>query len=195
MIYLPTNALAIVEFSATYYYTKQSFPNSNTTVEEDVSATRTYSGTLAWYVFNNTAIELFYSSNEDINIDNGVNLTDTSTGKTINTLRSVLVTDSLGIGIRQALASRKSRLIPTISIGHSSQTQMTKYRYFYTDGTSGSIESGKIESDVSYLTISLRLRITELLGLTGSITGTYSDFDFSEDPDQLRYSAGLSWIF
>jgi hypothetical protein len=195
LMLIQTSAWAVVEFSASYYYTKQEYPNTDTTVDDDVSVTRTYTGSFAWYVFSTTAIEVFYSSNEDLTIDNNVNLDDSSNGKTINTLKSTLMTDSLGVGIRQALAPRKSRFLPTISIGHSSQTQQTIFKYVYTDSTSGEVKSGEVEDDVSYVTLALRVRITELLGLRASVTGTYSDFDFSEEAEQVKYSAGLSWIF
>jgi hypothetical protein len=195
LILIQSSAFAAVEISGSYYYTKQEYPNIDTTADDDISVTRTYSGTIAWYLFSHTAIEVFYSTNEDINVDNDVGLDDTATGKTINTIKSTLTTDSLGIGIRQAFAGRKSAIIPTLSIGYSSQKQMTNYKYSYDDGGSGEIESGETESDVSYVTLSVRIRLTQALGLKGSITGTYDDLDFSESPQQLKYTAGLSWMF
>lgn len=191
LLLLPATSFALMELSGNYSYSKQNFGVDN----ENFSATRAYTATLAWYVFSTTAIEVYYSTSEDITQIN----TDATDGAiTIRNNRSSVVTSSVGGGIRQALAPRNSRFIPTISLGYVQQKQTGETYYEIDDGstiTPLTIGEDTSSEKIYYATFSLRIKLTKTLGLTGSATGFFDDFSFDNSTENVRYSAGLSWYF
>jgi hypothetical protein len=191
LLIFPATSFALMELSGNYGYTKQVFGAN----DENFSVTRSYTATLAWYVFSTTAIEVYYSTSEDVTQIN----TDASDGAiTIRNNRSSVVTNSVGGGIRQALAPRNSRFIPTISLGYVDQKQTGETYYEIDDGstvTPLTIGEDSTSEKIYYATFSLRIKLTKALGLTGSATGFFDDFNFDNSTENVRYSAGLSWFF
>ena len=118
---------------------------------------------------------------------------------TILEIDSTVVTEVAGVGIRQAFAKRKSAIIPSLSLGYAKYTTSGLSRY-HLKVDDKEVEPLEIEQDKkvfssSYATISIRLRITELMGLTLAAKTIMPDFDTSVAGDNVTYSAGFSWIF
>lgn len=154
----------------------------------------------AWFMWEYTAIELNYSSTTQRLLDKReVSAVDGNGDPfTIKQQDSTVVTEVSGVGIRQAFASRKSRIIPSLAIGYAKYTTYgtTKYTFDF-NGTEGDIESEKDKevSSSSYAAFSLRFRITQLMGLTLAAKTVMPDFDTSQASDNMTYSAGFSWMF
>ena len=174
-------------------------PGSTEDPGEAVATTEGFNVILAWYVFTYTAVELNYSQNTERLEDDRVSSTGGSSGTiSVNKIESVVRTKVQGIGLRQALASRKSRIIPSIAVGYAQLTTTGETTYTLSD--SGVTDELTILSDEEtqnsgYVSFVLRFRITELMGLTLMARSVMPDFDSSQADQNLFYSAGISWIF
>ena len=190
---LSINTFAVTELDFEFGYDKQVFGSER----ENKSTSSSYSGSLAFYFLSMTAIEFNYSQTEDrttsqYDISDGVIILDSQ----FDNIRST----TYGVGIRQALASRNSFLIPTISIGWARQKFVDSSETTYTSVSSGQSivirdEEEVREADSVFASFGLKIRLTKRLSLKGSVNTVFEAFEFNQAKDQLSYRAGLSWIF
>lgn len=183
---------ALIELNGEYGLSTQKYGTSRT---NEIEAT-TIGGSVAMYLFDLTAIELNYSQTETVTTENNVLAID-STYDLIGQENNVLVY-SYGIGIRQALASRKSRLRPSFSIGYARQfirdTSQATFRNNDT-GTSFIVNGNvtKTRDDSVFGSFNLELRLTERVSLRGSVKTIFKAFEFNRAQDNVRYLLGFSW--
>ena len=198
-----SNLYAYVDLSLSYTFTQRKIQGVETdtvTQEEAGQAITTSSGvsaTWAWFIWEYTALEFNYSSSNERLLDDRT-ATD-STGLTIKQIDSLVKTEVSGVGLRQSFASRKSRIIPSLSIGYAQLTTEGTTTYTLQDGTDPeekiTIENDKETSNSGYVSFQLRFRLTKLMGLTLSARSVMPDFDTEQAENNLTYSAGFSWVF
>lgn len=195
ILFIANHAQAITELDLGFSYDKSVFGETR----DDKSTSRTYRGSIAFYFFNMTAIEFNYSEKEDETIINN----DTSgitSGLVISDESQTITTQTYGVGIRQALASRKAFLVPTISVGwarQKAQSRSTATIVNKTDSSRTVYDSGVSESeyDSVFGSFALKIRITKTMSLKGAVNTAFKAFEWDEARDQVSYSAGLTWIF
>jgi hypothetical protein len=193
--------MAYIDLNLSYTHSARKVDGIETTSNPNpgsaVSKSDGYSANVAWYVWEYTAIEMNYSRTTQRLIDDReVATADDSI--TIKEVDSTVVTEVAGAGIRQAFAKRNSAIIPSISIGYAKYTTSGLSRYTLDD--SGTEKELEIEQDKeifssSYASISIRLRITQLISFTLAAKTIMPDFDTSLAENNVTYSAGFSWIF
>jgi len=183
---------AVVELAGDYGYHKQKYGSTrqNSVVSE------TYGGSWTWYLAERTGLELNYSRNtstikefETSSLGSGISI--------INSKNEVITSD-YGIGLRQAFASRKSRFVPTLSLGYAKV--FTEDRTDYTVDASGTLLTvpgtvSKTRFDAVFATIGLQIGLTKTIALRGSAKTLFKAFKFNEAKYNIRYTAGLSWLF
>ena len=188
------HVFAVIELDAEFGYSKSRFGSN----KESKSVSRSYSGSMAFYFLSATAVEFNYKESEDETVVNY----DTAklTGTVITDQYSNLKANRYGVGIRQALAPRKSFLVPMISIGWARQKK-TSYSTATilnkTNSETALYNSGKLtdEYDSVFGSFALKLRLTKTMSLKGSVTTYFQAFEWNEAKDQLSYTAGLTWFF
>ena len=151
----------------------------------------------AWYMWEYTALELNYSKTTERLKDDREVATDDDT-LTILGIDSTVITEVSGIGLRQAFAKRKAAIIPSLSLGYAQYTTSGLATYKLDDGgveKELEVEQDKEVFSSSYAAISVRLRITELMGFTLAAKTIMPEFDTSVAGNNVTYSAGFSWIF
>ena len=193
-ILISTNAHAMFELSGEFGYKTQAYGSSR---ENDMTE-RTYSGSLAMYLFETTALEVNYSYSDSITDEHQ---TIPVTGTTVNIIGVVNTVESevFGLGIRQLFSSRKSVLRPMMSLGYAKQ-----YVVDYTDITiqdSSGVSSllrtsqSRSKSDSVFASFSLELRLLKHMALRGSVQTVFPAFEFDKMKDYQKYTAGFTWIF
>lgn len=195
------STLAYVDMSLNYTHSIRQVNGIETDSNpEPGSAITTNSGyTLnwAWFIWEYTALELNYSSFNETLVDDRP-IVDSVNNITRVKSTSTVLTEISGVGIRQAFASRKSAIIPTLSIGYAQfTTSSTSKTLFNVSGTEIELEDEQ-EAEVfasSYASFSLRFRVTQLMGLTLAAKAVMPDFETEEAMNNVTYSAGFSWIF
>lgn len=199
------SAMAYVDLNLSYTYSVRRVEGVETEANPDPGSAQTtstgYIFNWAWFMWEYTALELNYSSTTQRLLDNReITTTDAGTGDpvTIKEQDNTVITEVAGVGIRQAFASRKSRIIPTLAIGYATYTTSgsTKFVIDY-NGIQGTVDSEQ-EKEVfssSYASFSLRFRLTQLMGLTIAAKTVMPEFETDQASNNMTYSAGLSWIF
>jgi hypothetical protein len=198
---LSTSALAYVDLSLNYTFSKSRVAADETDEEPDpgaaVTTTQGYSAVWAWYIWEYTALEFNYSETTRHLLDDREAATDDDT-LTIKKIDSTMMTEVAGVGIRQSFANRKARIIPSISLGYAKYTTSGVSKYLLDDN--GTEEEIEIEKDKevlssSYAAVSIRFRFTQFMGLTLGAKTVMPDFETDKAADNMTYSAGLSWVF
>ena len=196
-------ALAYIDLNISYSYTKrrvEGVDEQGMTGENLGEAITTRQGAginIAWYLWEYTALELNYSESTERLVDNRKTV-DASSGITINQIDSTVKTQVSGAGIRQAFASRKSRFIPSISIGVAKLVTSGNKKYELDDnGTiiNLSYDRDKEVYNSGYGSFQLAIRITQLMRLTLAAKTVVADYKTEDADKNLTYSAGLSWMF
>lgn len=197
------NSLAYVDFSINYSQSIQKVEGIETTSNPEpgaaITTTEGYTVNWAWYMWEYTALELNYSqTTERLLDDRQVSVVDGGTTFIIKEIDSTVLTEVAGAGIRQAFASRKAAIIPSLAIGYAKYTTSGTTKYTLdasgTELTTEDTQDKRIFSS-SYAAFSLRFRITQLMGLTIAAKSIMPDFKTSEAQNNVTYSAGFSWIF
>lgn len=183
---------ALFEFSGQYGVDRQVY---GTTRQNKITST-TYSGSVAMYLFNYTAIELNYSKTRTIT-DEVFPQTTTAEFESASQVGTVDI-ESYGFGLRQAFAPRKARFIPTLSLGYAKR--------FAKDYTSGVIRrnsdgatfsyvtaTSKLRFDSVFATLGLNIKITRMLSLRASAQTIFKAFEFNRAQDNMKYLIGFSW--
>ncbi len=201
---LMTSAEAYVDLDISYTLSERKVDGVEDETTSDPGAARTtikgYTINWAWYLWEYTAIEFNYSeTNQRLLDDRAVEATDAEGDAfTITEQDSTVITQVSGVGIRQAFASRKARVIPSLALGYAKYitSGVTKYLFDF-NGLEGSSTS-EHEREVfnsGYAAVAVRFRFTEFMGLSLSAKFIAPDFDQSAAQDNVTYSAGFSWLF
>lgn len=160
---------------------------------------RVYSGSLAWYIFSTTAIEINYSLDQQITTQN----TDVAIqGSTLTMTESQnrVETEVYGIGIRQGLLPPSFRLRPMISIGYARQFVKDTTDYSFKNSANGqeiSFSDGpyKRRDDSVFAGFILQWQLTKMLAIKGSVRTVFPAFQYNSARDNLKYLVGFSWFF
>ena len=189
------NASAIVnEIGFDFGYDIQKYGSTR----QNSIVSRSYSGGISSYVFSTTAIDLNFSSSTDTTTEN--NRYNVATGYDIVGQQNRVKTTVYGLGIKQALASKTSALVPLISVGYARQfvdyttditieNTTTKARSIASSGTT------KERTDSVFASFVLQLKLTDQFSLKGSVKTIFPAFEFNKAKDDLKYLAGFSWMF
>lgn len=201
---ISSQAYSYVDFNLGYTYSIKKIDGIVTdTTSEPGSAKATSTGyqvNWAWFMWEYTALELNYSATTQRLLDDRQVSTTDANGDplTIKEQDSTVVTEVSGVGIRQAFADRKASIIPSLAIGYAQYTTSGSTKY--TLDINGAIINFENQQDKevfssSYVTFSLRFRITQLIGLTLAAKAVMPDFETTEASNNMTYSAGFSWVF
>ena len=196
-------AFGYVDFSLNYSFSRSVMEETQDPTDPDndpgkaISTTEGYSAAWAWYIWEYTAVELNYSRSNNRVKDNRETATADAT-ITIISVDSNVITTVSGVGIRQSFAHRKARFIPSISIGFAEF--VTTGDTVYEIDNNGTPHRLTLERDTqkqssSYATIQLRIRLTELMGISLAAKTVMPEFDTSKAENNVTYSAGFSWVF
>lgn len=194
IFFLSVSAHAAVEIGADFNYEKQVYG----TTRQNSQRQRLYSASMAFYLFKLTGIELNYAVSKQIITENSE--TDIGSNLTITSIQNTIDSEVYGIGIRQALASRKATIMPMISVGFAQQITQTQTLYNVRDESSSAtttvldLEPKRVDDSV-FAVIALRVQLTKGLGIKGSVKTIFPAFETEQAQDNLKYTAGLSWIF
>jgi len=162
---------------------------------------RSYGGSWAVYLWNLTAIELnYYQSKEITIINDDTRIQDGSIDITRTSSQSIYETYVYGIGVRQAFAGRKSRFIPSLSLGYARTFNKSYGDSTYTDNSNGSSfqiyqKVSKTRQDNAFAAFALKIAITKTFSIKGSVKTYFPADDFNKAKDNQRYTAGFSWFF
>lgn len=190
----PQQAWALMELSANFGYDKKVYGSE----KQNSHVRRSYSTSLAYYLFARTALEFNYYHSRETTTEK-TNLRVQGTTVDLVGLQNRVDTNVYGIGVRQALAGRHALVRPFLSLGYAKQfmQDVTDYNFEASNGETATLNSGvtKRRQDSVFATFTLQLRVTQTLALNASVRTLFPAFEFSEAADDLRYSAGFTWIF
>ncbi len=193
-IFISKDAFALFELSGEFGYKTQAYGSAR---ENDITE-RTYSSSLAMYLFETTALEVNYSYSTSItNEHNRIAVT----GTTVNIIGMVNTVESevFGLGLRQLFASRKSVLRPMLSMGYAKQFVVDYTDITIEDSTGAVAElrtaQSRSKSDSVFASFSLELRLIKHMALRGSVQTVFPAFEFDKMKDYQKYTAGFTWIF
>lgn len=200
------SASAYVDLSVNYSFTQRKIDGAEQVDElsdpgQAKTTTEGWSINWGWYIWAYTALELNYSQSKERLVDDRQTATDDDS-LVIKEIDSLVENEVMGVGLRQSFAGRKSLFIPSLAVGYARLTQSgrTSYLVEEDDGTTVTQDKLSLNRDKevfnsSYITASLRIRFTELIGLSLSAKSVMPDFDTTKAGDNLTYSAGFSWVF
>jgi hypothetical protein len=195
IFFAPFESLAITELSGSFGYQKNVFGEN----KKSNIVTRSYSGSVAFYFWTRTAIEFnFFHNREDTTNKSSIPVSGTDIE--VREIQNQVTTNVYGIGLRQSLAPRNAIIRPLISLGYAKQyiSDVTEYTFFDT-GTSEQFKfnDGQTESkdDSIFATFSLELQITRGISLKGSVRSVFRAFEFDRASENLKYTAGFTWMF
>lgn len=182
------------ELSGNFAYDKTVYGSQR----QNKLVSRTYSGSVAIYLFMSTALELNYSQSEDIQTDN--TNTEIVSGVRIKSTQNLVGTEVYGVGLRQRLAGKGAWLRPLISFGYAKQFKDSSTEYTILDETSGAttvinVDNGRSRVDSAFGTFTLQIRLTKTFSINGSVRTVFKAFEFDQAQDNMKYAAGFSWFF
>ncbi|MCO4753530.1 MAG: hypothetical protein KC478_03565 [Bacteriovoracaceae bacterium] len=194
-------AQAYVDLSLNYNFSKRKIEGVETSVDTDpgmaVTTTEGWSINWGWFIWEYTALELNYSRTSERLVDDRES-SNADGSFTIKEIDSLVVTEVQGAGLRQSFASRKSLIIPSLSLGYAKLITSGETNYKVDDGSGEEdipLERDRETSNSGYVAFSLRFRLTKLMGLSLSAKSVMPDFDTTKMEENLLYSAGFSWVF
>lgn len=192
IFFLPLNNYAITEMTGEFIYTKTVYGENR----QNSIRYRRYGLVLVQYIFYVTGIELNYTQLSEVTTENTT--LDTGTSFLLSGLQNKSITINQGIGLRQALAPYGSLITPSISVGYAKQIKNSKTTYTISDGYQTrqiEIYHGEIRNNAVFGTFSLKLQLTRLFGITGSVQTVFKAYEYNEAKNNITYTGGLGWIF
>lgn len=106
----------------------------------------------------------------------------------------------MGVGIKQAFANRNAAFRPMISFGYAKQfvksTGDTLYRH-ETTGTDFRYvqDTTKRRYDSVFAAFELKFRLFGRISFSASVRTYFKAFEWNRAQDNMKYLAGLSWMF
>jgi hypothetical protein len=188
-----SNAFALMELSGSFSYDRTVYGADR----QNKAIDRTWRGTLAFFLYNFTAIELNYSLNDETITENetipieGYNLNLISTQSKVNN-------EVFGCGIRQVFAGKNAFIKPSLSIGYAKQFITSTSTATYQDTSDSSVFSfsanpSKGRVDSVFGTFTLQFQLTGRFSIKGSVDTLFPANDINQAKDNLKFSAGFSW--
>ncbi len=159
---------------------------------------RSYSSSIAAYLFEATAFELNFYSGEEINtvndefqLSNGIS----TTGSQVK-----VNTDVFGAGLRQSFAPRNAAIRPLLSLGYAKQFVKSKSSITYKLDSTGEtilVEDPVVKNryDSVFASFMLQIRLTQFISVKGSVRTVFPAFVFNKAKDNINYMAGLTFVF
>ncbi|MEI8346286.1 MAG: hypothetical protein WCG27_02385 [Pseudomonadota bacterium] len=192
---LSSSVWAVTEVNFDFGYDRTVYGDSR----QNSVINRTYNGAIALYFFDYTALEFNYTNGKQVTSEKNKILI-TNTNYSIMEMQNRLTTQVFGVGLRQALSSSKSRIKPMISMGYARQFTDDSTDYTLEENTTHvrNIISGahtKKRNDAVFGTFALQLGITRNFAIKGSVQTIFPAFVWNKVRDNLKYLAGLTWVF
>jgi hypothetical protein len=185
---------AVFEFDFDFGYDKQIYGANR----QNSVVSRNYSIGFSSYLFDLTALDLNVSNTLDITTQN--DRYTVATAVDVVSQQNKVHTKVYGIGLKQMLAGRGSRIIPVISAGYARE-------FVTSDGDITAENTTTKAQTVYYLTqtkqrynsvfgsFSLQLKLTERFSLKGTVRTLFPAFEFNKAKDNVKYLFGFSWVF
>jgi hypothetical protein len=195
LVIIPARSFAaIYEFDFDFGYDKQIYGAGR----QNSVVSRNYAVGFSSYLFDLTALDFNVSNTKDITSQN--DRYNVATGVDVIAQQNRVRTDVYGIGLKQMLAGRTSRIIPVISAGYAREFVTSSGDITVEDTTTKGHKTFNLsESKQRYNSLfgafSLQLKLTERFSLKGSVRTLFPAFEFSKAKDNLKYSAGFAWVF
>lgn len=189
------SSYAYTELSGSFAYQKNVFGEDK---ESDI-VTRSYSGSVAFYFLTKTAIEFNYFHNRE-DTTNRASIPVSGTTVDVTQIENRVTTQVFGLGLRQSLAPRGSFIRPLLSLGYAKQLISDITEYTFEDRDTGEVldfndGETKRSDDSIFATFSLELRLTAGIALNGSVRTVFPAFEFDRAGENLKYMAGMTWMF
>lgn len=189
-------AFAYSEINADFGYNRLYYGANR----ENTIINRSYSGTFATYFSENFAVEFNYSRTQQITTEI-TNLFFAGPVDYYLTGSQNRVTNIVyGAGIRWLLTSRQSRIRPHISMGYANQEvqNASDETYFVPSSNetftfTSAVTRQRIKS--VYGALALQFGITQHFAIKGSVQTVFEAFKTERAKDNIKYMAGLTWIF
>lgn len=193
-IILPLKAFAVFEFDFDFGYDRQIYGANR----QNSVVSRNYSVGLSSYLFDLTAVDLNVSNTKDTNSQN--DRYNVATGFDVVSQQNIVQTNVFGVGLKQMLAGRGSRITPIISAGYAREFVTSSGDVTVENTTTMAQSKVKLnETKQRYNSVFgafiLQIKITERFSLKGSVKTLFPAFEFNKARDNLKYLVGFSWIF
>lgn len=193
--FLVNQANAFTELSFEFAYDKQVYGAQ----KQNKQTSRDYSVSVAFYLFEMTALELNASQGEEETIENNT-IAVTGTDVSIISLSTKVNSQVMGIGIRQAFAKRGALIRPMFSLGYANQELKDRTTFTFRNNTTGVVDrfsdpANTRRNDSVFASFALQLQLTKLFAIKGSVQSVFPAFKFDQISDDLKYTVGFSWIF
>lgn len=192
---LPLSAMAgIYELDFDYGYDRQIYGTNR----QNSVVSKNYSIGFSSYLFDLTALDLNVSNTTDITTQN--DRYTVTTGYDVVSQQSRVKTNVYGIGLKQMLAGRGSRIVPVISAGYAREFQ-TSGGDITVENTTTKVQTVYYQSETKqrynsvFGSFSLQIKLTERFSLKGSVRTLFPAFDFNKAKDNVKYLVGFAWIF
>jgi hypothetical protein len=191
---ISSSSFAFLEIGGDFSYDRNIFGADR----QSKSTSRMWGGSIAAHLFKYTALELNYYLTEDNTI---VKETVTYDDLAISVLgqHTYVKSQNYGIGIRQAFASRKAFLQPSISLGYARMFREASTNYTIRNDATGDTETSvqpttKTVDDSMFGTFSLKLRLHKRFHLRGSVRTYIRANDWNGAKDDLKYTVGFTCL-
>lgn len=192
---LPICSMAgIYELDFDYGYDRQIFGINR----QNSVISRNYTIGFSSYLFDLTALDFNVSNNQDVTSQN--DRINVATGYDLVSQQTRVRTNVYGVGLKQMLAGRGSRIIPVISAGYAREF-ITSGGDITVENTATKVQSvyNQTETKQRYNSVfgsfSLQIKLTERFSLKGSVRTLFPAFEFNKARDNLKYLVGFAWIF
>lgn len=195
VFFIPFNVFSFVETDLNFIYDKQIFG----ALRNNFQISRTYNINFAWYLTGRTALEIGYGLGTIKTTENTSYLIE-GTGLEIIGHENIVKNINYSIGLRHSFAGRNAFLRPMLSLGYAKQeiSDQTTYRIRLVDSDlESTLEQAPelMESDSVFATLALSISLTQLFSIKTSIQTVFPAFDFNKAKDDLKYMAGILWVF
>lgn len=193
-LFTSTLCFGFTEFSLEGSYSKRVFGSAR----QNDQITKTYSGSVAFYLFSYTAIEFNYVQSDEETIER-TELTTTEDSVVFKGYKTTVRNTVRGIGIRQAFAGRKAPIRPLLSLGYAKQKVRDSTQYTYELVSTGQqiklkSPTQEFEDDSVFASFSLQFNLTQTMSLSASVRTVFPAFEFEKAQDYLKYTVGLTWL-
>jgi hypothetical protein len=195
LLYIPVVCSAgIYELDFDFGYDRQIYGTSR----QNSVISRNYSVGFSSYLFDLTALDFNLANSQDITSEN--DRYTVATGYDVVAHQNRVKTNVYGVGIKQMLAGRGSRIIPVISVGYAREF-VTSSGDITVENTSSlarsmvNLKETKQRYNSVFGAFSLQLKLTDRFSLKGTVKTIFPAFEFNKARDNVKYSAGFSWIF
>lgn len=182
---------AVVELNFDFDYDRKIYGENR----QNKAISRTFSSSFAFYFLGKMGLELSYSKTEDSSQQNFT--IDPDVIYSMKAVNSVMTNQVFSLGLRLALAEKRSLIVPVISLGYAKQyIDNEENTIIYDSDSSSDITLTYVAPreilDSAFASLSLNINLTSRLGLRGSIKTLFEAFEFDQARDNIQYFAGIN---